>query len=165
MRVPLNLGPSNVNPRWLTAGLATIAVGVPACGGDDDAGTSGNRPRPPATRQKIVIKVHADLQEIVDRGEVLSGSLLGDAPFCPRGTFAGSHASGGTIERTFTCPDGNLTIGFTPGKESGRTVTGRWKLLSGTGAFKGMKGFGTMKTRFAADDTEARETFTGSVTN
>jgi hypothetical protein len=140
--------------------MTVATAGLAACGDDGSAGDrSAGRP---ARSEKIVIKVHANLQDVVDRGEVLSGSSVGKAPFCQGGKFTGAHGSTAVIERTF-CPSGSLRIGFTPGKESGRTVSGRWKVLGGTGAFKGMKGSGRMQTRFAADDLEARETFTGSV--
>ena len=116
-------------------------------------------------REKIVIKAHADLQDVVDKGTVLSGSSLGDPPFCPGGKFSGGHGDTAMIDRTFQCPNGSLTIGFIPGNETGRTVSGQWKVLSGTDAFKGMKGSGRMQTRFApgSQPAEARETFTGSV--
>jgi hypothetical protein len=159
--------------RWLPVAMVA-AAGFAACGDDGgDAhgaaaarGTTSERSTDrAAASEKIVIKVHADLQDVIDKGEVLSGSSLGDAPFCRGGTFTGAHGSAAMIDRTFKCPDGNLRIGFTPGKESGRTVSGRWEVLSGTGAFKAMKGSGRMQTRFApgAQPAEARETFTGSV--
>ena len=148
------------------AALALVACGDDGGGGANSAATTGSAATDaPGKRERIVIKVHADLQDVVDRGEVLKGSSLGGESFCHGGTFAGSHGSTAMIDRTFRCPDGSLRIGFTPGKETGRTVSGRWKVLGGTGAFKGMKGSGRMQTRFAAGDqpAEARETFTGSV--
>jgi hypothetical protein len=157
--------------RWLAVAMTVAAAGLGACG-DDGGGangaatTTGERSSDRAAgSEKIVIKVHADLQDVVDKGEVLSGSSLGDAPFCQGGRFTGAHGNSAVIDRTFTCHDGTLRIGFTPGKESGRTVSGRWKVLSGTAAFKGMRGSGRMQTRFApgSQPTEARETFTGSV--
>src|SRR3954453_7278608 len=144
--------------RWLAVAMTAATAGVGACG-DDGGGangaatTTGERSSARAAgSEKIVIKVHADLQDVVDTGEVLSGSSLGNAPFCPGGKFTGAHGSTAVIDRTFFCPNGRLRIGFTPGKESGRTVSGQWKVLGGTGAFNGMKGSGRMQTRFAADD-------------
>jgi hypothetical protein len=148
--------------------MTVAAAGLAACGddaGDAKVAAATRSPDRAAASEKIVIKVHADLRDVVDKGEVLRGSSLGDAPFCRGGTFTGSHGSGAMIGRTFKCPGGSLRIGFTPGNESGRTVSGRWKVLSGTGAFKAMKGSGPMETRFGpgSQPAEARETFTGSV--
>jgi hypothetical protein len=154
--------------------MTVAAAGLAACGDDGGEAHGAATTRGPTSErstdraagsEKIVIKVHADLRGVVDKGEVLRGSSLGDAPFCRGGTFTGAHGSSAVIERTFKCPDGDLRIGFTPGRESGRTVSGRWEVLSGTGAFKDMKGSGPMQTRFApgAQPAEARETFTGSV--
>ena len=111
-----------------------------------------------------MIKAHADLQDVIDKGEILRGSSLGGAAFCQGGRFSGGHDTA-MIYRTFKCPNGVLRIGFTPGTGSGRTVSGRWKVLSGTGAFKGMRGSGRIQTTFAAGSqpAEARETFRGSV--
>src|SRR3954469_7646115 len=141
--------------------VALATAGLAACG--DDGGARDGSTGRPARSEKILIKVHADLQDVVDKGEVLTGSSLGNAPFCQGGKFTGTHGSTAMISRTFDCPNGTLRIGFTPGKESGRTVSGRWKVLGGTGEFKGMKGSGRLLTRFAANDLEARETFRGSV--
>jgi hypothetical protein len=167
---PMGLGRVR-HARGLVVAMTVAAVGLGACG-DDGGGANGaatttsERSVDRAARsEKIVIKVHADLQDVVDKGEVLSGSSLNDKPFCQGGTFTGAHGSSAVIDRTFRCHDGTLRIGFTPGKESGRTVSGRWKVLSGTAAFKGMKGSGRMQTRFApgSQPAEARETFRGSV--
>jgi hypothetical protein len=148
--------------------LATL--GLAACGGSDDsesgaATTSGvDSESSGAGREEIVIKARANLQGVEDVGKVLRGSSLGDSPFCPGGTFRGGHGdvAAGSIDRTFKCADGTLRIVFTPGAPHGRTVTGRWRVLSGTGAFEGAKGSGRMKTRFETD-TRARESFTGTV--
>ena len=71
----------------------------------------------------------------------------------------------GLVDRTFRCPDGSLRIGFTPGEPQGRTQAGPWRVASGTGAFKGLRGAGQMKVKYeTGSDTKGRETFTGTVT-
>src|SRR3954451_13947083 len=168
------IGPGRVgHARWLPVAMTVAAASVGACGDDGGAangaattrGTTGQQSsgRAPGSQQ-IVIKAHADLQDVIDKGEVLSGSSLGGAAFCRGGRFSGGHDTA-MIYRTFKCPNGILRIGFTPGNGSGRTVTGRWKVLSGTRAFKGMRGSGRIQTRFGAGSqpAEARETFRGSV--
>src|SRR3954454_19682129 len=155
--------------RWLPVFMTVAAAGLGGCGGDGGAattrGTTSERSTDSATRaRKIVIKAHANLQDVIDKGEVLSGSSLGGEAFCQGGRFSGGHDTA-MIYRTFKCPNGILRIGFTPGNGSARTVTGRWKVLSGTRAFKGMRGSGRIQTRFGAGSqpAEARETFRGSV--
>jgi hypothetical protein len=156
--------------RWLALALTLATLGLAACGGSDDsesgsATTSGvDSESSGAGGEEIVIKAHANLQGVEDVGDVLQGSSLGDSPFCPGGTFSGGHGNvpAGSIDRTFKCPDGTLRIVFTPGAPKGRTVTGRWRVLSGTGAFEGIKGSGRMETKFEAN-SQARETFTGTV--
>ena len=93
----------------------------------------------------------------IPTGEVLGGSTIGDSPFCPGGTFRDKHGSEdpsvppyGLVDRTFRCPDGSLRIGFTPGEPQGRTQAGPWRVASGTGAFKGLRGGGQMKTTYDA---------------
>jgi hypothetical protein len=151
---------------------STVAAAALGACGDDGGGANGaatTTSQPSTERaagsEKIVIKAHADLRDVVDKGEVLSGSSLGAAPFCQGGSFTGAHGATAVIDRMFKCRDGSLRIGFTPGTGSGRTVSGRWEVLSGTGAFKGMTGSGRMQTRFApgSQPAEARETFTGLV--
>jgi hypothetical protein len=165
------IGPARVpRGRWLPVVMAVTAAGLAACGEDGGGANSAATTRRTtstdrATRsEKIVIKEHANLQGVVDKGEVLKGSSLGGAPFCQGGRFTGAHDNA-MIYRTFKCPNGVLRIGFTPGNGTGQTVSGRWKILGGTGPFKGMKGSGRIQTRFAAGSqpAEAREALTGSV--
>jgi len=165
------IGPGRLpHGRWLPVVMAVATAGLAACGDDGGGANSAATIRRTtstdrATRsEKIVIKEHANLQDVVDKGEVLKGSSLGGAPFCQGGRFSGAHDNA-MIYRTFKCPNGILRIGFTPGNGTGRTVSGRWKILGGTGTFKGMKGSGRIQTIFAAGSqpAEARETLTGSV--
>ena len=93
----------------------------------------------------------------IPTGEVLGGSTIGDSPFCPGGTFRDKHGSEdpsvppyGLVDRTFRCPDGSLRIGFTPGEPQGQTQAGPWRVASGTGAFKGLRGGGQMKMTYDA---------------
>ena len=79
----------------------------------------------------------------------------------------------GPIARTITCPNGTVKIGLSPtvnGSTSGPppegpTQTGSWTLVSGTGAFEGLRGSGKLETAYDPDDDAlAQETLTGTVT-
>jgi hypothetical protein len=161
--------------RWVAVALTVTATGLAACGGDDgDEGGTTAAPGVDATSTQaaeggkpILIKTRVD----IPTGKVLGGSSIGDSPFCPGGTFRDRHGSEdpsvppfGLVDRTFRCRGGSLRIGFTPGAPHGRTQTGPWKIVSGTGAFEGLRGDGRMKTKYEpGSNTTGRETFTGTV--
>ena len=138
-------------------GVAALLVGLPGCGDDDDDDDGGSQQgaTPVASSEPILIKARVD----IPTGEVLGGSSIGDSPFCPGGTCRDRHGSAdpsvppyGLVDRTFRCPDGSLRIGFTPGEPLGRTQAGPWKVVSGTGAFKGLQG-----GRSDGDQVQARQ--------
>ena len=152
---------------------AVTAAGLAACGDADSpasktptAGSATSAGVAP-TAQKILIKTDAKLQGAVDTGTVLAGSTLGDAPFCPGGTWSGGHGNlaDNWLDKNIRCPDGTLRIGFDPRTSKGRTDRGPWKVISGTGAFKAMRGSGQMKMVFGPGEqpTQGHETFTGTV--
>ena len=156
---------------WLAAALATGVVAIAGCGGDDHA-SAGASKKPGSTtttgdasRVRIITRMTAS-------GVVLrAGSTIGGAPFCPRGTITDTHGTNGVglVDRTFTCPDGTLRMGFDPQLPTGNTQRGPWRIISGTGAYKGWHGDGRMVIRYDAGDTSehplnGRETFTGSLT-
>ena len=81
----------------------------------------------------------------------------------------GSHGSSDPVLRliveTITCPDGTVSIAFTPDEAQGLIQTGSWMIVGGTGAFEGLHGSGEMEVVYdPADDSAARPTFTGTVT-
>jgi hypothetical protein len=157
----------------LILALAVTAAGLAACGDGDTPGsetpTAGSATSAGAAPagQKILIKTDAKLQGNVDTGRVLTGSILGDAPFCPGGTWSGGHGNldDNWLDKNIRCPDGTLRIGFDPRTSKGRTDSGPWKVISGTGAFKAMRGSGQMKMKFGPGEqpTQGHETFTGTV--
>jgi hypothetical protein len=157
----------------LILALAVTAAGLAACGDGDTpasethtAGSTTSAGTAPV-RQKILIKTDAELLGNVDTGRVLTGSTLGDAPFCRGGTWSGGHGNldANWLDKNIKCPDGTLRIGFDPRTSKGRTDSGPWKVISGTGAFKAMRGSGQMKMKFGPGEqpTEGHETFTGTV--
>jgi hypothetical protein len=156
--------------------VLTLAVAaLPGCG-DDGGNQAATKPSAGSSstrlidgEEDIVIKTYADLQSIVDVGRVLDGSTLGDSPFCPKGATTGGHGhtDNGWLDKTFTCPDGTLTLVFDPRHEKKRSASGPWEVLSGTGAYEGMEGSGRMIIEFGPDPNvpEGHETFTGKVSH
>ena len=78
------------------------------------------------------------------------------------GTILDSHASLDPkmepylIDRKITCPDGTVRVGLAPDvaeERQGETQTGSWTIVSGTGAFEGLRGSGEMETCTAPPTT------------
>jgi hypothetical protein len=150
---------------------------VGACGGSGDnaSRTSATRTtqrhnEPLSIRDRLAVAATSGAEPIAT-GEVLAGSTLGDSPFCVGGAIRDTHASSDPamkrylIDRTITCPAGTVRVGFTPGAPQALTQSGRWTIVSGTGAFEGLRGSGKMKVRYdPEDDALAREMLTGTVT-
>jgi hypothetical protein len=162
-------------PSLVFVGILAIGLIVGGCGGDggDETATATTTgletdvsADPGQGSEKIVIRTQVD----IPTGEVLGGSFIGDSPFCPGGTFRDRHGNPnptvppfGLVDRTYRCPGGTLRMGFTPGVPQGRTQTGPWKIVSGTGVFEGLQGDGQMRTTYEpGSDTKGRETFTGT---
>jgi hypothetical protein len=150
--------------------LVLATFGLAACGGDDATETGAETTSggdlsddPGEGSEEIVINTQVERSQ---PGEVLDGSTIGDSPFCPGGTFEERHGNDaiGLVDRTFTCPDGSLRIGFTPGAPEGDTQSGPWRVVSGTGAYEGLSGNGEMETTYEPGSvTKGRETFLGTV--
>ncbi len=158
--------------------VVLVLVGVlflGACGGDEDdaadtsaASTTAPRGEPIVIRERVVIAA-APGAEPIATGDVLAGSTIGGSPFCAGGTIRDSHGStdpaGRLIVQTITCPDGTVRLRFTPDEPQGLTQTGSWTIVSGTGAFEGLRGSGEMEVVYDPDeDSPAHVTFTGTVT-
>jgi hypothetical protein len=155
--------------RWLAAALAVTVIALPACGGGGDEGdapgasesVAGGEPEP------ILIKTRVN----IPTGNVLDGSTIGDSPFCPGGTVKDTHGTPdiGLVDRTITCQDGTLRMGFDPHEPVNDTQSGKWRIVSGTGAYEGWMGSGQMEMKYDPSDnrkhpTRGRERYTGTVT-
>ena len=158
--------------------LVLVLVGVlclGACGGDEDdaadrsvGSTAAPRDEPAVIRTRMDI-AETEGAEPIATGEVLEGSTLGDSPFCAGGTVRDSHGSSDPtvwlIVETITCPDGTVRLRFTPEPAQGMNQTGAWTIVSGTGAFEGLRGSGEMEVVYGPDaDSPTHVTFTGTVT-
>ncbi|MGB9376982.1 MAG: hypothetical protein WCB04_05640 [Mycobacteriales bacterium] len=102
---------------------------------------------------------------------LLAASTIGGSPFCLGGTIGDTHGNGeiGLVDRTFSCPDGTLRMGFDPQVPVGNTQSGPWRIVSGTGVYQRWHGTGVMQIRYDASDTSdhptnGQERFTGTVT-
>jgi hypothetical protein len=156
--------------------VAVFLVG--ACGGGEDrAAETSAASTIISAGETIVIRTRLTVaatpeSEPIATGEVLEDSTLGGSPFCVGGTVLDTHASTdpaeesyGPIDRTVTCPDGTVRVGLTPELSQGLTYAGSWTIVSGTGAFEGLRGSGEMEgTNDPDDDSLAHETLTGTVT-
>ena len=152
-------------PRRLALALTFATVGLAACGGDGagkNGADSARSAAPNAASKKIVIKTRLT----IPTGEVVGGSSIGESPFCPGGTFRDRNGNPdiGSVDRTVRCSGGSLRIGFSPGEPHGHTQVGPWKVISGTGAYKRLRGSGRMEVTFdSGSSSKGRETFTGTV--
>lgn len=161
----------------MVCGLALI-VGACATGQGESgaapttASTAGSRGEPIVIRLRLVI-ADAEGAEIVATGEVLEGSTVGATRFCVGGTTEDRHASEdpamepyGLLDRTITCPDGTVRVGFTPEVVPlGETQGGSWTIVSGTGRYEGLRGGGEMVNEPGPDrEAPAHETLAGTAT-
>ena len=76
----------------------------------------------------------------------------------------------GLVDRAITCQDGTLRMGFDPQVPVGNTQAGPWRIISGTGAYKGWEGRGQMVMRYdprdeSAHPTRGHERYRGTVTH
>ena len=149
--------------RWFAVALAVTAIGVAGCGDDGEDTTRGRAQTAQRAPEAILIKTRLT----VPVGEVLPGSSIGDAAFCPGGRFRDEYGGSGvgTILKTFRCPKGRLTITFSPvGDGSCTRQSSSWRIVRGSGLFEGLRGHGRMTVEFGREARgEGRETFTGTV--
>ncbi|MBA3690132.1 MAG: hypothetical protein H0W82_01815 [Actinobacteria bacterium] len=69
------------------------------------------------------------------------------------------------IVETITCPDGTVSVAFTPDEPQGLTQTGSGMIVSVSGAFEGLRGSGEMEVLYDPDDDSlGHVTFTGTGT-
>jgi hypothetical protein len=172
--------------------VSVLAVVLGACGGggaDSGSGaaagsravvsTAGPVGEPIVIRMSLVVAA-VEGAEITATGTVLEGSTLGVAPFCVGGTIEERHADSTEaplrlLDRTITCPDGNVTlglmpeVGLTPEPPKDRPQGGSWTIVGGTGTFEGLRGSGEMEVTYDPSNVPGKEslaqaTLTGTVT-
>ena len=149
--------------------LMVSLLGIAACGDDGDevrtvtVETPAEAEQgPPAIGDAILIETRITSAK-KHAGEVLGGSVIGESEFCAGGKTRGGSA-GAEITATFQCPGGRLTVSYSPTQRS-LVQSSDWKIVSGTGRFKGLSGGGWMVAKFGPKDPEkGGETFTGAVT-
>lgn len=162
--------------------MIITALGVAGCGGDNGDVAAPTEPssvenESPASGETadepIVIETRMTLtpeEKLVASGKVLGGSTIGDSPFCPDGMVEDKHGATpevALVDRTITCSDGSLKIGFSPQVPEGNTQSGPWRIVGGTGAYAEWQGSGEMKMVYeqGSGSTKGNETFTGTVTH
>ena len=157
--------------------VVLIPVGVllvGACGGGEDGPSEASAKSDDLVIKTSVVGATTPGAEPIATGEVAEGSTLGGSPFCVGGTILDTHGSPdpevALIARTITCPEGRLRIDITPEvsqemRHEDLTQAGSWKIVSGTGAFEGLRGSGEMEIVYDPDPTApALGRYTGTVT-
>ena len=147
---------------------------VGACSGEGHgASTVGGGPQRVVIRTSVIGAATPGAEPIATGG-VVEGSTLGGAPFCVGGTIRDTHASSdpevALIARTITCPEGNLRMDIEPevaeGVPQSLTQKGSWTIVSGTGAFEGLRASGDMEVVYDPDPSApARGTYAGTVSH
>ena len=146
---------------------------VGACGGDENGASEASVQSEHVEIRTSVVGAATPGAEPIATGEVLEGSTLGGSPFCVGGTIRDTHGSPdpevALIARTITCPEGRVRMEIAPDVSQGMpqdlTQSGSWTIVSGTGAFEGLRGSGEMEIVYDPDPSEpARGTYTGMVT-
>ena len=152
--------------------LGVLLVG--ACGGGEDGASETSVQSEQVEILTSVVGAATERAEPIATGKVLEGSTLGGSPFCDGGTILDTHGSPdpevALIARTITCPEGTVRMDLTPevshGMPQDLTQTGSWTIVSGTGAFEGLRGSGEMEIVYDPDpNAPARGTYTGTVTH
>ena len=145
-----------------------------ACGGDEKGAPETSAESDDLVIKTSVIGAATPGAEPIATGEVAEGSTLGGSPFCVGGTILDTHGSPdpevALIARTITCPEGRVRMDITPevSQEMPEDLTqrGSWKIVSGTGAFEGLRGSGEMEVVYDPDpEAPAHGTYTGTVTH
>jgi hypothetical protein len=137
-------------------------MALAACGSQDEGATMGGNADP--------IRINTLMNG--PTGKILDGSTIGDAPFCLGGTVEDNFLVRkiGMVDRTVTCHDGTLRMAFDPEVTAGDTTRGAWRIISGTGTYRGWEGSGEMSMTDEPSDTRphairAHEKCTGTVTH
>ncbi len=174
---------ANRAARSVVIAIAVTSLAACSSGHSDvrraDSGTSpaaskptkaNSDPTTPAEGGGDPILVKTSMNGLTGRGKVVTGSVLGESAFCAHGTVRhdqGSPEIGFPAVNVFSCPGGQLKIGFGPGPEqmSNSVQTSDWKVLEGSGRFTGMTGSGQMIVQWSekAGSEKGHETFTGRV--
>jgi len=156
----------------LVMAVTIAAIGLAACGGDNSGSDRADAPAEtsapetsttfaPVSGDAILIETRITDARL-HTGEVLGGSFIGEAAFCPGGETNGS-SEGPTITTTFSCPGGTLTVQYAPTQRS-LIQSAVWQVVSGTGSFEGLRGGGSMAAAFESDNPDSgREIFPGTV--
>ena len=143
-----------------------------ACGGGEHDASEASAESDIVIKTSVVGATTPGAEPIAT-GEVAEGSTLGGSPFCVGGTIWDTHGSPdpevALIARTITCPEGRVRMAITPQvsqeMRQDLTQTGSWQIVSGTGAFEGLRGRGEMEIVYDPDPkAPARGTYTGTIT-
>ena|SRR5690349_22445523 len=155
---------------WSALAWALATVGLAACGGDKAADvrtvTVTNTQTSAAPSGGVVNGDAILIETRITNARAHTGKVVGvsisEATYCRGGKSSGG-SDGPTITSTLRCPEGTLKLEYAPTQQS--AVQGaEWRIVSGSGRFKGLHGGGSMVAKFDLDDLDSgREIFTGTV--
>jgi hypothetical protein len=110
-----------------------------------------------------VTKAHVEHGRLTDIA-IQPASAVGGAPFCASGTAVDGPGNPdiGHTARRITCSDGTILMGMEVHQPDGKS--GTWRIVSGTGAYTGWTGSGTLRADILDDATHvAQEVLEGTV--
>lgn len=154
-------------PAATLAAACLISLAVGGCGEKDQPNASA--PGPTAVQSAGSIEINIVTKAHVEHGRLTGvaiqpASSIGGAPFCTDGTAVNRPGNPeiGHIARTITCSDGTILMGMELQQPGGKT--GTWRIVSGTGAYTGWTGSGTLQAGILDDAAHvAQEEFDGTV--
>jgi hypothetical protein len=159
--------------RIRTATMATaclMCLPLAGCSGKNHPNQSTSHPSTTqaslaadAVAINIVTKAHVE-HGMLTAIAIQPASAVGGAAFCARGTAVDGPGNPniGHTGRTITCSDGTILMGMDLHQPDGKS--GTWRLVSGTGAYRGWTGSGTLQVGILDDATQvAQEVFNGTV--
>jgi hypothetical protein len=151
--------------RPLPTAAALVAVGAAAVGAVAMANPDAAPSQADRARKPVLIETAITFSPPRPAGRI-ERLFIGERSPCRRARFTDEGRPTTIIKRIDCGRSGNLTLRFNPRSAGGpRTLnaSGSWRLIGGTGSFRGLEGGGTMFVRGERDAPRGREVFTGTL--
>jgi hypothetical protein len=149
-------------PLFTAAALVAVgaaAVGTVAIAKPDAAPSQADRALKP-----VLIETAITFSENAPAAGRIERLFIGERSPCRRARFTDEARHTTIIKRIDCGRSGNLTLRFGPRpNRPTRNKSGSWRLIEGTGSFRGLEGGGTMFARGERRAPRGREVFTGTL--